>query len=107
MDELDPKLLARFRADGIIDEFDSTEEEFTQTVQQALARLEKHRRLRHHLAIFVAFSIAMVLVGVGLLHLSNIALIGDTPSFANNLAQLIGLLVLFGWIIFRRVRKPI
>ena len=107
MDELDPKLLARFRADTIVDEFEETEPEFSKTLQLALAKLEKSRKRTLHLTVVLATIATMPALALGLLYLSNIALIGDTPNFANNLAQPIGVLVLIGWIIYRRVRSTI
>lgn len=107
MDELDPKLLARFRADTIVDEFEETEPKFSKTLQLALTKLEKSRKRTLHLTVVLAAIATMPALALGLLYLSNIALIGDTPNFANNLAQPIGVLVLIGWIIYRRVRSTI
>ena len=107
MDDLDPKLLARFRADEIIDEFEDSGAAFTEAVKLELARLKKRRTRSRHLTRIVIVSTAMFVLGLGLLHFSNLPLIGDTPNFANNLAQPIGFLVLLGWIIFRRVHNQI
>ena len=107
MDDLDPKLLARFRTDDIIDHFEESESAFTETVKLELARLEKHRIRSRRVALVVIISAAMLALGFGLLHLANLALIGDTPNFANNLAQPMGFLVLLGWVLFRRVHNQI
>ena len=107
MDDLDLKLLARFRSDDIIDQFEESESAFTETIKRELARLEKRRIRSRRLTLIAITSAAMLAIGIGLLHLSSLALIGDTPNYANNLAQPIGFLVLLGWIIFRRVHNQI
>ena len=107
MADLDPKLLARFRADPAIDQYFDSESDFVHSVDKDLARLRRARKRTTTALLTLGFILFMAILAFALLGLSRISLIGETPNFANNLTMPFGALVLFGWVLFRKVRRRI
>ena len=102
MEDLDPKLLARFRADEVLHDFSQSEIEFTDNVRIEVMRLIEQRRTWASLKTATMLAFVMAVLAATLVQLSTVSVIGEQANFVDNLTTPLGILVAFGWLFFRK-----